>query len=144
MKHRISFKNTKVPVKKTNALVLNASVDATDSATKINKSSIKLGDKSLTPPGEKFSFAWSHLESLASLGMVTVLMLDTCGGGTWHMLHGQGMPVPTPQCWKLLPRGPALAVGALRSPWWGLTEVTAEIPGAEREAVETAAEGRRG
>lgn len=83
---------------------------------------------------------FSHLESLVSLGMV--LMLGTCGGGTWHILHGQGIPVPTPQCWKLLPRGPAAAAGALRSPWWGLTDVTAEMAGADRDEVETG--GRSG
>ena len=58
----------------------------------------------------------SHLESLVSRDMLTELIPGTCGGGTWHMLHGQGIPVPIPQCWKLLPRGPAPG-GAFRSPW---------------------------
>lgn len=75
--------------------------------------------------------------------MVTELIPGICGGGTWHILHGQGIPVPTPQCWKLLPRGPAPEEGAFRSPWWGLTEVTAEMLGAESEAVDTAG-GKRG
>lgn len=94
---------------------LSPSGGATDAATKINKK-LKDVEESVGAPGPGARSRDSHLESLASLGMVTVLMLDTCGGGTWHMLHGHGIPVPTPQCWKLLPRGPAPAPGALRSP----------------------------
>lgn len=84
-----------------------------------------------------------YLDSDASRAILVVVILDTCGGGTWHMLHGQG--IPAPQCWKAgtEPRWPAVvAVGAFRSPWWGLTEVTAEMPGAESD-VDTAG-GRRG
>lgn len=49
----------------------------------------------------------AHLASEVRRGRLPAPMADTwwCGGGTWHMLQGHGMP---PQCWKppLLPLPP--------------------------------------
>lgn len=80
-----------------NALFFTGSVEATNSATKINKKSNNKGRESVITPKVRLRLVWSHLESLVSLGMGMALMLLTCGGGIWHMLHGQGIPVLTPQ-----------------------------------------------
>lgn len=108
--------NTKLVVNPKSPREENQCIGLSMDATMINKSGNNVGRESVATPKVRLRALWSHLESLVSLGMVTVLMLDTCGGGTWHMLHGHGIPVPTPQCWKLLPSGPAPAAGALRSP----------------------------
>ena len=81
-----------------NALFFTGSVEATNSATKINKKEYtNKGRESVIAPKVRLRLVWSHLESLVSLGMGMALMLLTCGGGIWHMLHGQGIPGLTPQ-----------------------------------------------